>query len=124
MKLFPENYNLMQKLFGKQYLGLIILILLIVGVATCNAQTTVSFQLTSRNNVGVTSPKQDTLYLLDESIGHQIQKSWYIKDATGNDLYPVKPYFVFLPKDKFIKKLERQIAIEARQPKSPKPNNR
>ena len=73
MKLFPQHFTLMQKLFGEKYLGLVLLIILIVGVVTCSGQTTVSYQLTSRDNVGITSPKQDTLYLLDEPIGYQIR---------------------------------------------------
>lgn len=78
----------------------------------CSAQTTTSYQLTSKNQVGLTSPKKDTLYLINDELGLTIKGSWYMKDTTGHDLYPEKPHFVFLPKDKFIRKLNNRILTE------------
>lgn len=91
--------------------------ILISVLAYSQTATTTSFQLTERNNVGITSPKQDTLYLIDEPIGYTIKNTWSLKDSTGHEKYPVKPYFVFLSKDKFTRKLNQQILIEARRKK-------
>jgi len=92
----------------------IILLLLLLGCNFIPAQTKTSFHLTSTNNVGITSTKNDTLFLVDEPIGHHIQKTWYRKDSLGQDVYPIKPSFVFLTRDKFNAKLNSTILTEGR----------
>lgn len=81
------------------------------------AQTTTSYHLTSRNNAGILSTAKDTLYLIDDQLGYTIKKSWFLKDSTGRELYPVRPYFVFIPKDKLIKKLDQRILAESKKQK-------
>jgi hypothetical protein len=81
------------------------------------AQTTASYHLTSRNNAGILSKKSDTLYLIDDQLGYVIKQSWYLKDSTGRELYPVRPHFVFIPKDKLVQKLDHQILAESKKQK-------
>lgn len=71
-----------------------------------------SYELTSKDQVGLASSKKDTLYLINDELGLAIKNSWFVKDSSGRDLYAVKPFFVLLPKDKFVRKLNSQILAE------------